>query len=598
DWRQYLQEGDASQPVEAKNAPGLPDATPEPDWLHDFTANDRPASPVSEEATIPDWLQEEPSAAAADISGEVSPASFDALKDAELAQPAAVEEPAVPDVPAGKSLEPPLAGVEGLAGWFDSLEQPASVPSEPTGAAGEPPAADQAASDTPEGEPTPDWLHELGEAPAETPGAGIPALIGGEEALASPAVEGDQPFAVDLPDWLNEEQAASETGEAAGAAETGGAELAHAELPDWVQEMRPIESIIPEQGAAPEADQRVEKAGPLAGMTGILPAEELAARYRKPPVYSMKLRVTEKQRSQAALFESILAEETQPLQLPRQRKQTRGTLLRVVLALILLVVLAIPLLPGMGISPLVMPALFPRDMQDMFNQIDKSLAPETPVLLAVDYEPGLSGEMSLAASALVAQLEARNTRIVVVSTIPAGPALASQLLTNAQQSNPKYDIAQRATDLGYLPGGATSLLAFARQPQMVAPSWQYTYLKDLPGLQGFGQIILLTDRAETGRAWVEQVQPAIGKVPLYIVASAQAAPLLEPYVGSGQVAGMVRGVLGGAMYAQLAGQSNNSAVGSLSAYQIGVGLAFILVLFGGLISGGAALLKRDRKDEE
>ena len=624
--------GEQSETPELNNAVALPadqlEASAVPDWLQDFSSESPSTQDAGEPTGLPDWLSEEPAA-----QGEPSSeAEVPTLQDATPQDSTTPESSITPEsstTPAGEPIEPPLAGVEGLAGWFDSTDQTGAGQ-----ASGEPSEfklpEDQEAvqSETASEEAVPDWLRELDETPSSSPET-ISPLMNEEVEFVPPAVEGGQPFDVDLPDWLKEDQvaslsAANEAGaeaadaygaganlaganlagtESASTNETGqpesvNADLAEAEIPDWVKEMRPIETIVPEQASTPEADQRIEKAGPLAGLPGILPVEDLTGQYRKPPVYSMKLHVTEKQRSQASLFDSILAEESQPLQIPRPRKQTGGVLLRVVLALILLAVIAIPLIPGLNFGALVTPVLFPRDMQDMFNSIDQSLAPDTPVLLAVDYEPGLSGEMSLAAAALVNQLEAKNARIVAVSTSPSGPALAGQLLSNAQQAHPAYDIAQRTADLGYLPGGTTSLLAFASQPQMVAPAWQSTFLKDLPGLQSFGQIILMTDRAETGRAWIEQVQPTIGKVPLYIVASAQAAPLLEPYVGSGQVMGMVRGVLGGAMYAQLAGQPNNAAAGYLSAYQIGVGLAFILVLVGGVISGSAALVKRNHKDEE
>lgn len=583
-WMQSL-EGESSEQSpegpEAGNVPEIPseqpEASPEPDWLHDFTAESYSTPVAGEPSDLPEWLKGEP----------------DAGNELPQADSSGAEVP-FQEVGPGEGL---TAGVEGLVGWADSLEQPDSSETEPESSesveSGEP-----SLPETPGEEKLPDWLSELNEASlANDTEPSIPPLIEDEAAETPLTPEGDQPFSVELPEWLEEDQPEAEAGTSEPSAEESG-ELAKAELPDWVKDMRPIESIIPEQSGAPEADQHIEKAGPLAGLPGILPAEDLTTQYRKPPVYSMKLRVTERQRNQAALFDSILAEETQPLQIPRQRSQVQGTFLRVILAFILLVALALPQIPGIRLDPLVMPVIFPRDMQDMFYQMDQNLGSEAPVLLAVDYDPGLSGEMSLTAAAFVSQLEAKNARIVVVSTIPSGPALASQLLANAQRDNPGYDIARQTVSIGYLPGGATSLLAFARQPQLVTPVWQNSYLKDMQGLQAFGQIILLTDRAETGRVWVEQIQPAIGKVPLYIVASAQAAPLLEPYVASGQVAGMVRGVLGGAMYARLAGQANNPAIGYLSAYQIGIGLACVLVLVGGVISGSTVLLKRNHRDED
>ncbi len=53
---------------------------------------------------------------------------------------------------------------------------------------------------------------------------------------------------------------------------------------------------------------------------------------------------------------------------------------------------------------------------------------------------------------------------------------------------------------------------------------------------------------KSGRIWVEQLQSqkqidtTLAKKPLLVVASAQAGPLLQPYVVSGQVTGMISGI--------------------------------------------------------
>ncbi len=93
--------------------------------------------------------------------------------------------------------------------------------------------------------------------------------------------------------------------------------LAPAELPSWVQAMRPIETATQGPPAPVEEDERVEKTGPLAGLRGILPAETLVSEVRKPPAYPVNLQVSEKQRINAALFERILSSEIQPQAAPR-----------------------------------------------------------------------------------------------------------------------------------------------------------------------------------------------------------------------------------------------------------------------------------------
>jgi hypothetical protein len=408
-----------------------------------------------------------------------------------------------------------------------------------------------------------------------------------------------------LPEWLGDETASQPTEAIEQPAETSGEQLAQAELPEWVKEMRPLESILPGEVGQAEVDQRVEKSGPLAGMRGVLPVEDMAARYRKPPTYSVKLRVTEKQRTQASLLESILTQESQSLLIPPERSRATGLLVRILLAVLVLVGLAFPVI--FEVEPLAKPSmdLFPAEKQ-MYQTMNEGLQANAPVLLAVEYEAGLSGEMRMAASGVVDQLVAKNARIVLVSTTLAGPALGQQLLDDAIANHKDYNLADQTVNLGYLPGGMISLVDFAQQPSRAAPStldfqpaWgENTFLKDVKGLNDFSQVIVLTDRAEVGRAWVEQVQPQLGKVPLLVVASAQAAPLLQPYFESGQIAGMTSGLLGGALYAQETGLNLSRASVYFPAYQIGVLLAFAITLVGGLVFGVITLFKRKDREEE
>jgi hypothetical protein len=184
----------------------------------------------------------------------------------------------------------------------------------------------------------------------------------------------------------------------------------------------------------------------------------------------------------------------------------------------------------------------------LFEQIDQAGQTDRPVLLAVDYEPALAGEMYMAALPVVEHLMAQNLPITVVSTVPSGPVLAQSLLDGAvislsKREQPRdYDLSARTANLGYLPGGTISLLEFARFPRQAAPAsvagdyriWDQGILQAINYLDDFAQVIVITDSAEIGRAWVEQVQPLMGDVPLFMVASAQAEPMLMPFVDSGK----------------------------------------------------------------
>jgi len=562
---------------------------------------------------------------------------------------------------AGQQATPDGAGEDELPDWFASFtgpDKPGEIQAEPSANHGEEPALP--------GSPLPDWLNDVSEAaveaqaePEETPlqsGAdeldeegvlaepGEPPVLDGDtpewlrdfnaqladDEGAPPSTAGEdhesiQPAGLDvgqsfeageLPEWLTED--AGETALARDAlpeeldqqAEPAdGEELAQADLPEWIREMRPIESVSLDAPVPAEVDQRVENAGPLAGLRGILPAEDMVTRYHKPPVYSSRLRISEKQRSQASLLDSILEQEALPVSISLHKSHAPRLIGRVLVSLLMLAMVLLPFMTPLGLEPALMRT--PPELLEMFQEIDQTAQIDRPVLLAVDYEPALAGEMYMTALPVVEHLMARNIRLVIVSTVPSGPVLAQSLLDGAvgslagREQPATYDLNSMTANLGYLPGGTISLLEFAQYPRLAAPAsitgdyeiWNQAVLRPVTVLSDFAQVIVITDSAEIGRAWVEQVQPLMGSVPLFMVSSAQAEPMLMPFVDSGQIDGLAGGMLGGILYSQWR-QVDTDASAYWPSYQIGMGVAFLLVLLGGLVSAGTALLRRGDKEEK
>ena len=132
-------------------------------------------------------------------------------------------------------------------------------------------------------------------------------------------------------------------------AESEPEDLEPAQLPTWLQAMRPVESAVtPECRGIDE--QRVERSGPLAGLRGVLPGEELVANYRKPPVYTNKLQVSEKQHLNSVLLERILYDETQAQSVPGEPTRASQMITRILVAILLLVLVITPGLTGLKFS--------------------------------------------------------------------------------------------------------------------------------------------------------------------------------------------------------------------------------------------------------
>jgi hypothetical protein len=485
---------------------------------------------------------------------------------------------------------------------FDTGPNGALAPAEPAGAEAQPPGEPVSPFT---GKDLPQWLsekpavEEAGQPAAPAPASGLGE--GGSAGLPEKLTLGEEGMP-SLPDWLGEAQP-----EETAPPETPVEGIEPAQLPGWLQAMRPVEAVLPESAAKPEVNQPVERSGPLVGLRGLLTGENLVTQYQKPPTISVKLRVTDKQRINASLLESILAEETQSKQLRKERTRASQTLVRLLVGLVLIAVIAVTLFSGGLPAGLSTPILYPSETV-AFNSLINNLPDGAPVLLAFDYETGLSGEMNVAAAPVIDHLLAKQARLVIVSTIPAGPVLGQQLIAAAAQKQPGYSLADKTVNLGYLAGGATSLQEFALNPKQAASyaldstitgvkAWDSQALLGVNSLQDFACLIVLTDNSETGRAWVEQVQSLLPNTPMLMVVSAQAAPVIQPYYESLQVKGMVAGLAGGMTYEQLR-QAPGAAHAYWGAFQAGLLVAMLFILIGILIQGILALFPTSKTKRE
>ena len=168
------------------------------------------------------------------------------------------------------------------------------------------------------------------------------------------------------------------------------------------------------------------------------------------------------------------------------------------------------------------------------------------VLVGFDPDLGTYGEIRPTVRTALADLLARNVRLVVISLTPEGRALGlAELARLARyEANPT-----RILDLGYLTGAEAALAALARQPAVPASASGALAgrLRD----EGIGAVdgVLVIGGNDLGpRTWVEQLQPRIERVPFLAIAPATLLPELQPYVAGGQLAGLLGTPRDGAAY--------------------------------------------------
>ena len=628
---------DADQPPGNETESGLPA------WLD----TEKPApisegevSTPSDEGGLPDWL----ASLGEEETGETAPgqdaetalkSTTDWLASLEdettgTASPHEPEQPAVegevpdwlsslgqesPEEIAPRETEETAASAD-LPDWLSSLAEE-SAPEDELSTSAE---AAELAQGTPESE-TPDWLAKLGEAADETEGPaeeleGLPFAsdLQAEEAGASPTFVDDegQPissedvdaiFSMDMPDWLSDAEGMAQRDATAAETEAQADELRPAELPSWVRAMRPVESVISEtEGTSPE-EQPMEEHGPLAGLRGVLPAVAGVGLSSKPKAYSLKLLASEDQLSNAAMLEKMLAEEVTPEPAATPKMVLTQRILRWLITALLILVVGATVYYNPQINPI--PTSVPLETSAALDYIKNTLPANDPVLLVFDYEAARAGELEAAAAPMVDQmLTLKSPRLSLLSSTPTGSGLAERFM-QILQADREYARDENFINLGYLPGGAAGVQAFSKNPVTTkqftttgASAWTSPVLQGVSQLSDFAAILLLTDDVETARIWIEQTESDRGEARLLVVSSAQSGPMIRPYVGSGQVDGMVTGLEGSAPIEQ----SNSGRPGMVrrywDAYGFGLLAAVLIITLGSLwslVSSFQALRKEQGK---
>ena len=183
-------------------------------------------------------------------------------------------------------------------------------------------------------------------------------------------------------------------------------------------------------------------------------------------------------------------------------------ILRWMISAILIVAVFVPILAGSQTVPPF--SGYPSEMGPTISLID-GLPVNAPVLLVFDYEAAFTGEMEAAGGPLIDYLLiTKGPRLAMVSTLPAGPALAERFMGSIPSAQ-SYQAGQQYIQLGYISGGTSGVLSFIQNPLAAKPvlfngqnAWDLPPLAGVQSLSDFSLLIVLTDSADMGRVWVEQ----------------------------------------------------------------------------------------------
>ncbi len=603
-----------------ETAPVKPPPAPAemPDWLREIARPtaapagiefepETPAKPAPAPAEMPDWLSEIAAPAAPPPTADITPEEALRPTPTRLEIPDWLSEIAAPETaPHPVSTAPeealrptPTPGPVEIPDWLSEIAAPETAPPEP-------------AAPAPEEAEIPNWLRELTQAEsiAPTPAtsavfvettpttpAPVPSEIPDwlremappltEAAPSAPPLEVPPTAVSEMPAWLADLEPVPspmpstpvfegipQVSTAALGAETIAAEgLVRAEIPEWLQAMRPRE----EAGAPTVEEDTFETAGPLGGLRGLLtPIAEIPHTRERAP----SAKITAASVARAQLLQSLV---TRPAEAPPVKAYMRGIslgeqilhmLVRLLLAFAIAGALLIPHIPGLDIQipRLTLPA-GSAAVQGMHTAVE-GIGPDSPVLVAIEYGPTEADELDLVAKPILAHLLARQARILVASTRPEGEAMAARILAEGQY-----------IPVGYRPGGSTGAAQLLADTEIKAGA--------RPAL-----ILVLAAQPAPLRGWVEQVRAKYGTGAPPIVAGVSAAlePVANPYLDSnaGQLRGMVSGLSGAATYEMLQSVQGEASE-RLNVLAVGHAAVVVLIISGLIIYVLAGPRRRGRQ---
>jgi hypothetical protein len=387
-------------------------------------------------------------------------------------------------------------------------------------------------------------------------------------------------------------------------------EIPAANLPSWLEAMRPVDPYSTLDEKAEPDSILVEAAGPLAGLKGVIPAEPDASVSHKPFKISVKLQVSEHQQAHAALLEQLIRSEGKAPSLSKKELVVPKNFLRTGIAFILILSVFLTYMLPASVQ-MNAPSLANYSSAWAAHRVIDGIGSERPVLLAVDYQPGTSGEMDAVTGAVLKHLISQNAKLVLVTTQPFGSMQAERLISrSSQETGIAYRPTQNYANLGYIPGGYSGILSFMSDPRRNLPMaaigsdawtsdiWQQPSFQMVKDITSFSLVIVATENTDTARIWIEQLSSFPIVSPLVMAVSAQVEPVVAPYYQAvpAQVQGIIPGLAGATAYESVT-YSPGAAIQAYSSFSIVGILAVVIILLGSLINAFSVLMEARQQQQ-
>ena len=301
-----------------------------------------------------------------------------------------------------------------------------------------------------------------------------------------------------------------------------------------------------------------------------LPHEDITRQIKvvlEPRVTPQALSLTREESDHADLLSTIITDEKADHPVARRTYKLGVQWLNMLFLLILVVGISLALFSG-GTASLAQP--LPSAGAIALVDLADALPEDADLLLVFDYQPAYASEMSLVAEPVLTGLAGRIGRLYVASSAASGPLLADELLAG---------LGFTTTDVGYYP--MASYGAFGVATGLSTGQTAVGLPEPPPAMlsRDYDAVLVLSDNFEGAQTWIEQITARSPETPVGVLATSQAAPLLQPYFESGQIVGVLSGFSDAVALGDLS-DSDSDLGPRWRAYQVGV-----LILMGAMILG-------------
>lgn len=257
-----------------------------------------------------------------------------------------------------------------------------------------------------------------------------------------------------------------------------------------------------------------------------------------------------------------------------------GNIDRRIIYVLLVVTIIYPLM-----SPIGLPTMIEPMTQSAFDEID-AMQPGDVLCLAMDLSVGYRDDLYAGILAIVQHGLDKGTRIIMPSVIQDGPLIADQVVKEFEARG--YTYGTQLVNLGFRPGGETAVATMAQDMRATYPTDYYgKAIETLPAMEGvntaadFDMVVaVVTNITPGGLDWIKQVQGPYG-TKIVFHSGTMLVSQFTPYLQSGQIVGMLKGISGSAQYENMIDHPG-AATASMEGQSLSHLLVIGLVLLGNL----------------